>query len=46
MADGNFAPAGTSPLFIDSSKRVVGMIQSMERKVDYNAKEFEKLAGL
>ena len=46
LADGNFAPAGTSPLFIDSSKRVVGMIQSMERKVDYNAKEFEKLAGL
>jgi hypothetical protein len=46
LPDGNVAPAGTSPLFIDSSKRVVGMIQNMERKVDYNAKEFEKLANL
>lgn len=46
LPDGNVAPAGTSPLFIDSSKRVVGMIKNMERKVDYNAKEFQKLANL
>jgi len=46
LPDGNVAPAGTSPLFVDSSKRVVGLIQNMERKVDYNAKEFEKLAKL
>ncbi len=46
LIDGNVAPAGTAPLFIDSSKRVVGMIQNMERKVDYNAKQFEELANL
>lgn len=46
LIDGNVAPAGTSPLFVDSSKRVVGLIQSMERKVDYNAKQFEQLAKL
>ena len=46
LPDGNFAPAGTSPLFIDSNKRVIGMIQNMERKVENNAGEFKKLAGL
>ena len=46
LPDGNVAPAGTTPFFADSSKRVVGMIQNMERKVDYNAQEFEKLAKL
>tara|TARA_Y100000114_G_scaffold125468_1_gene121548 strand:- start:1773 stop:3686 length:1914 start_codon:yes stop_codon:yes gene_type:complete len=46
LPDGNVAPAGTTPYFADSGKRVVGMIQNMERKVDYNAKEFEKLAKL
>ena len=46
LPDGNVAPAGTTPFFADSSKRVVSMIQNMERKVDYNAQEFEKLAKL
>jgi hypothetical protein len=46
LPDGNFAPAGTSPLFIDSDKRVVNMIQNLERGVEKNAGDFEQIAKL
>jgi hypothetical protein len=46
LPDGNNAPAGTAPLFIDSDKRVVNMVQNLERGVEKNAKDFEQIAKL
>ena len=46
LPDGNNAPPGTSPLFIDSDKRVVNMIQNLERGVEKNAGDFEQIAKL
>ena len=46
LPDGNFAPTGTAPRFIDSADRVVTMVQNLERGVEKNAKDFEQIAKL